>query len=119
MVLPIAARPRRGKEWKAARAECILAQSNPNVILRCGVCQGPLPRPQVDHIVPEQFLFQFGVPNVHEQVNLLAIHARCHGKKKTVEDLLFRGDKLGFLSGLRRLGWPMERVEAALRFYRL
>jgi len=107
--------PKRGKEWRAARTEC----NARNAEKRCGVCNGPLPRPQVDHIIPELFLFQHGLLNVHALENLIAIHARCHGRKKTVEDLLFRGDKLGFLSGLRCLGWPMERVEAALKFYGL
>ncbi len=36
-----------------------------------------------------------------------------------LEACLFRGDKLSFLVGLRELGWPMERVEAALKLYSL
>jgi 5-methylcytosine-specific restriction endonuclease McrA len=109
-----AAPPKRGKEWKLARAQCIARQNG-----RCGACNGPLPKPQVDHIIPELLLFQHGITNPHEQVNLIAIHPRCHGRKKTIEDLLFRGDKIGFLAGLRRLNWPMERVEEAMRSYQL
>lgn len=43
------------------------------------------------------------------------------GPKGIAQNRLFRGDKMGFLAGLRELDWPMDldRVEAALDFYQL
>jgi 5-methylcytosine-specific restriction endonuclease McrA len=116
--------PRRGKDWRKARAA---AETDFCEIPRCGkflhdqLGDGTVARrhPAIDHIVPELLLFKFGITNPHEAVNLICLCRECHGRKKTVEDRLFRGDKLGFLAGLRALGWPMERVEAALKFYSL
>lgn len=117
--------PRRGKEWKIARAA---AETDFCEIPRCGqflhdhLGDGKTvirTHPPIDHIVPELFLFMLGIPNPHARVNLICICDADHGRKKTIEDRLFRGDKLGFLAGLRELGWPMERVDAALKFYSL
>lgn len=117
--------PRRGKEWRKARAD---AEKNFCEIPRCGTFLnnqlwdgGTVRRthPPIDHIVPELFLFQHNIPDPHNPANLICVCKGCHGRKKTVEDRIFRGDRLGFLSGLRELGWPMERVEAVLKFYSL
>ncbi|MHB8413285.1 MAG: hypothetical protein ACYDDI_15255 [Candidatus Acidiferrales bacterium] len=114
--------PRRGKEWRAARSA---AETDFCEIPRCSTFlhdqlgDGTVVRrhPTIDHIIPELLLFHFGITNPHARENLICICDPDHGRKKTVEDRLFRGDKLGFLSGLRQLGWPMERVENALKLY--
>ncbi|MHB8539451.1 MAG: HNH endonuclease signature motif containing protein [Candidatus Acidiferrales bacterium] len=114
--------PRRGKEWRAAR---LAAEKNFCEIPRCSTFlhdqlgDGTVVRrhPTIDHIIPELFLFQHSIPDAHDPANLICVCKPCHGRKKTVEDKIFRGDRMGFLSGLRQLGWPMKRVENALKLY--
>ena len=73
----------------------------------------------VDHIVPERLAVETG-KDPHARINLICIHANEHGRKRAAEDQLLKaGDVLTYLQELNRLGWPMERVHAALRFYGL
>lgn len=73
----------------------------------------------VDHIVPERLAAATG-KDPHARINLICIHANTHGRKRAAEDQLLKaGDVLTYLQELNRLGWPMERVHAALRFYGL
>ena len=73
----------------------------------------------VDHIVPERLAVETA-KNPHARLNLICIHANEHGKKRAAEDQLLKaGNMLRYLQELNRLGWPMDRVHAALRFYGL
>jgi hypothetical protein len=123
LLLPTVKKPHRGKQWKAARlaAERDFCEA-------CGAFvheqlgNGEVLRihPPIDHIVPEAFLRLFCADaDPHDPVNLMSLDGRCHGMKLAIEAKLFRGDALGFLQGLRELNWPMERVQAALKFYGL
>jgi hypothetical protein len=54
----------------------------------------------------------------HARINLICLSVEEHGRKRSAEDALLKsGDMLTYLSELNRLGWPMERVHAALKFY--
>lgn len=63
----------------------------------------------IDHLIPRRWLEERGV-NPHQTNNLLSVCGSCHGRKKTFEDRLFRGDALGWLQGLRQLGYPVDRI---------
>lgn len=69
---------------------------------------------QVDHIVP------YLLSQVDDPRNLLTLCVRCHGFKTDVlEPRLFLGRVGYFLIGLRRGGWPMATVKAAMKLYSL
>jgi 5-methylcytosine-specific restriction endonuclease McrA len=70
----------------------------------------------VDHIFPRRFLAKRKL-DPHVQVNLLSLCSSCHGKKKIAETRIFAGDVHGFMKGLNKIGYPMERVVAAARHY--
>lgn len=77
----------------------------------CQVCGKAQTRPKlsVDHIVP------FRLTNANEPINLISLCPYpCHSRKTNAESKLLKGDVLGFKQRLNVLGWPMERVEAAL-----
>lgn len=73
----------------------------------------------VDHIVPEQFCFEYEVGDPHCRANLICLCEKCHGKKTAIEWRLHRADLVGYLGELRRLGWDMERVKRVLVLYDL
>lgn len=100
--------PRRGKEWRQAR---LAAETNFCEVPRCDAFlheqlkdEVIRKHPPIDHIVPELLLFSLNLIHPHDRVNLICLCKACHGRKKTVEDRLFRGDKMGFLAGLRSAG---------------
>ena len=71
----------------------------------------------VDHIVPERLAVETG-KDPHARINQICIHANEHGRKRAAEDQLLKaGNMLKYLQELNRLGWPMDRIHAALRFY--
>jgi hypothetical protein len=71
----------------------------------------------VDHIVPERLAVTTG-KNPHARINLICLHSNEHGRKRSAEDQLLKsGNMLHYLQELNRLGWPMDRVHAALKFY--
>ena len=51
--------------------------------------------------------------------NYLTLCRREHGLTEVPEGKLERGDVLGFLMDMRRLGFQMDRIEAALKAYKL
>lgn len=67
----------------------------------------------VDHIVP------FRLVKENLLLNLISLCRDCHAVKTAIEARLLGGDILGFLAELRIRQWPMDRVEAALRHYKL
>lgn len=69
-----------------------------------------------DHIFPVRFLLRLRL-NPHLSINVVSICAGCHGRKLRYETLIFAGDVLGFMAGLRRIGYPMQRVREAAAHY--
>lgn len=61
----------------------------------------------VDHIIP----FRISKCNLEE--NLITLEPMCYAGKRTAEDHLKEGDRLGFERELRVRGWDMNRVAAA------
>lgn len=123
LILPTLQRPRRGKEWKIARAAAERDYCEAcNCFLHVQLTSGEVVRvrPPIHHIIAEAFLRRFAPDaNPHLPVNLLCVCKTCHGHVLSIEARLFRGDKLGFLAGLRELNWPMERIETAMKSYGL
>lgn len=71
----------------------------------------------IDHIVPERFVLDHPL-GPHAKTNLICITVQEHAAKRKAEDkLLKNGDMLTYLTKLTQLGWPMERVHLALKFY--
>lgn len=107
--------PRRGKQWDAIR---VATRTE-----RCEIhkCQLLLSSHQghIDHIVPEQFVFERRIGDPHARENLICICREDHGRKTAIEWRLYRGDLVGFLDELRVLGWDLDRVKVALRLYGL
>lgn len=68
----------------------------------------------IHHLLPRRWLNARGIYE-HSAMGLLSICEQCHGRAKTVEDCLFRGDLLGFMQGMNRLGFPMDRIRAFAR----
>lgn len=101
----------RGITWpaqsKAARAR------DKNICRICGKIHIHKidPKPDVDHVVP----YRYGGTN--DLVNLVSTCKSCHMKKTAIEIKFARGDRLGYESALRELGWPMDVVEEALHFW--
>ena len=67
----------------------------------------------VDHIVP------FILSQSNDLVNLISLCHSCHSLKTEIENKLLCGGITHFFRSLKRAGWPMSRVRAALRFYDL
>lgn len=63
----------------------------------------------LDHLIPRRWLEARGI-NPHQTNNLLSVCGSCHGKKKVLEDKLFHADVIGWLSGLRQIGYPVEQI---------
>jgi hypothetical protein len=63
----------------------------------------------LDHLLPRRWLDSQGI-NPHQVANMLSVCGSCHGKKKGFEDRLFRGDVVGWLWGLRSIGYPINTV---------
>jgi len=109
------------KGWKEKRA--VVAQER-----FCGACACELPEgksPAVDHIVPAAIVDELNRLNpekkydAEDERNLLPVCSKCHGKKRRSEIRLEKGDVLGYTQEVNRLGYPMDRVKAALRLYGL
>jgi len=73
-----------------------------------------------DHVIPERWLLTW-LPsrNPHDKENLMWLTVEQHGIKTGADAKFCRGNLLGYLETLRTSGWPMDRVEAALRHYNL
>jgi rubredoxin len=63
----------------------------------------------IDHLIPRRWLESHGI-NPHQGNNLFSVCGSCHGKKKTIEDELFYANIVGWLGGLRQLGYPVPQV---------
>jgi HNH endonuclease len=77
--------------------------------MRSGVPGFTMLRQNLDHLIPRRWLEARGI-NPHQTNNLLSVCGSCHGQKKTIEDRLFQGDAIGWLLGLRQIGYPVDQV---------
>lgn len=68
----------------------------------------------IHHLLPRRFLNQRGIYE-HDPSNLYSICEVCHGRAKVYEDCLFRGDVVGFLQGMNRIGFPVNKILAFAR----
>lgn len=103
----------RDQDWKRIAEEA--RRRDEYTCQVCGKRQEGNRKPSVDHIVPLK------LSREHDLRNLITVcEFPCHWRKTDrVEQWLLRGNIPGFLIGLRRAGWPMERVKAALKLYNL
>lgn len=117
-------RPRRS-EWIRNRAATI-----PDLGAKCPVSGEPLWQlvpgetfykflGVVDHLVCERLVRSLKLGRPHALINLLAVSKSAHSKKTAIEKHLEASDLLRFRQEIKALGWPMERVDAALRHYGL
>lgn len=85
----------------------------------CACCGEAKRRRARDHIVSVAVLLLAGVETAKAYTveNGMTLCASHHGIKTGADGLLFKGDKMGFLSRLRENGFPMDRVHKALLFY--
>jgi hypothetical protein len=67
----------------------------------------------VDHIVP------FLLCQINDRENLLTLCHSCHSLKTGIENELLLGRIAFFLNSLRKVGWPMTKVKAAMKLYGL
>lgn len=104
-------RRHRGPDWKERSAAARDRDGH-----RCQVCGNPEKKGakmDVDHIVPFRSVLR------NDLINLLSVcKAPCHVLKTTTAERAFlRGDYLGFLQMMNAMGWPMERVNTAVRWW--
>lgn len=106
--------PRRAP-WRQRSKECIALAGG-----LCAFCR-EAKATTADHVLPERFLrFRFPGKDVHALINLLPACRSCHGIKTGVDRCLWRVmDILGFISGLKKLNAPMDKVYDAMAFYGL
>ena len=101
----------RGVGWKTTAEEIRKADGH-----KCAVCGKPQSKEKlsVDHIVP------FRICKENLPLNLISTcRYPCHIRKSHAERKLLAGDAASFLQQVYSLGWPMARVEEALRHYKL
>lgn len=123
-------RPRR-KEWKHQRDIVVSLWFG----LKCPVCkevplwvwppsssgQGGrwLCVAKVDHLIAERIIRKWHLGKPHSLINLLPVCAGCHSKKTAIEKHLEASDLLRFRQEVNRLGWPMDKIDNALRHFGL
>lgn len=61
------------------------------------------------HLLARRWLVERGI-DPHVEANFISVCAECHGKCKKAEDRLFQGDVFAFLSELKQVGIPIDRV---------
>jgi hypothetical protein len=102
----------RGKYWKQQSEACYSRAR--------GVCEitgvSLIRRWACHHIIAERFARRWirGC-NPHILENLVAITPSLHSKITAIEAKLNKTDWLGFRTELHRLGFPLERLDAAFR----
>ena len=68
----------------------------------------------IHHLIPRRYL-EDRHRDPHFPLNLISICAECHGKMKLAEDRLFSGDLFGWLSEMRRIQMPLNRIYEVAR----
>lgn len=102
----------RGADWKET-AKVIRARDG-NLCVACRQA-GDGRKLSVDHIIPYRLMIQWEI-NPNAAVNLASLCINCHPVKTAYERDLLAGDVVGFLSGLRWMHYPSDRVKAACEY---
>src|SRR5574337_399542 len=76
-------------------------------------------REVVDHLIPRSYLRGKTRKSPHVLLNLVSVCNLDHGRKLSAEKALHRGDWLGFCGILFKLGWPLDLVDTAAKYYGL
>ena len=117
-------RVKRQGDWTEMPSDAAMKASQTNCCI-CRVRYGTIVRRDdrftraiqaIDHVFPRRFL-QARDLYPHAGQNLLSICAVDHGRKLTIETLIFTGDTLGWLTGLNVIGYPLDAVYTAAKFY--
>jgi hypothetical protein len=70
----------------------------------------------VDHVIPERAARRlFPGCDPHTPGNLKCVNSSIHARKTAVEWKIFRGDYIGFIAELKRIGYTQEMVDRALK----
>lgn len=100
------------REWKDT---CAIIHNRDS--RRCVVCSSRS-APQVDHFFPFRLVRSWGFnPNDHQNLNCLC--RKHHAVKTHLEQKLLAGDWLSFISGLRAMNFPTERIEKVCKLYQV
>ena len=67
------------------------------------------PKQHIEHLIPRRWLHEHGIYE-HHPTNMLSVCNYCHAPKAKLEDRLYQGDVLSYLSGLKKLNYPVEKV---------
>lgn len=86
--------------------------------LNKGMGFGEVRRSETDSAI-EPISRAFRPYNPEATENLASACRSCHGMKRRAEIKLERGDVVGFLAEIVRIGYPKERTEISLRLYGL
>ena len=60
-----------------------------------------------------------GIYDAENPANLWSACRKCHGRKRRAEVKLERGDTMGYLAEVNRIGFPLDRAKKALALYGL
>jgi 5-methylcytosine-specific restriction endonuclease McrA len=119
-ILRLLTRPCSSEEWqrlnRAMQREVseAIRDRDRNTCQVCGTRRSKGKIISADHIVPLRLAKE------HDPINLITLcEAQCHRRKSEIESYLFEGDVAGFLTGLKKAGWPMRKVRMAMKRYRL
>ena len=94
---------------------CAFIRQRDKVCAACSVPHGKKHHP-VDHIIPRRMVHAWG-NDPHQICNLVYLCRSCHGRKGMAENKILRGDFVGFVTELKAMNYPMNRVrEAFLQF---
>lgn len=112
---PFKARYPRGTiTWRELSHQVCIEASGRCELQHCGATH---PKLGAHHLVPMVLARRLGNPN--ERLNLIAVCPRCHTPATNAERYLAKGDMLTYRARLVTAGYPMERVDAALRHFGL
>jgi len=65
----------------------------------------------IHHLLARRWCMEQGI-DPHDIANLISICQVCHGRANRIEDRLWRGDIVGFMTEMRRINFPVERIVA-------
>jgi hypothetical protein len=65
----------------------------------------------IHHLLARRWCEENGIAP-HDLRNLVSVCDYCHGQANAIEDLLWHGDLVGFLVGMRCINFPVDRIVA-------
>lgn len=72
----------------------------------------------LDHLVPARIANDAnGDP--HNEINLIWLALSIHAKKLKAEEFLRRGRPYDYVLELQKMGFPMDRLKAAMKYYKM